>query len=246
MHQEFDATVINLDRDTDRLAHDTEQMATAGVRFDRLPAVLGNNPPEHLKQQFENTPLTPGEVGCYASHLLAMEKITKPTLICEDNIIVTNPQAFVPAINAALRLLPKDWDIVHLMKPKKASVPVAPLSHNINLVIHSKVPRGASAYLISPAGARKFTKPTPRIWTNDDDFKTFWRFKLNIYGVNTGLVARSKLKSSIDTMHERGAKFRNFRTLSLDRFTDGVPMNIRRMGFRPWLVCQFKNLVGQR
>jgi hypothetical protein len=132
------------------------------------------------------------------------------------------------------------------MNPKKASVPLAPLSHGINLVLHSKVPRGSCAYLISPQGARKLTKPTPRIWTNDDDIKTFWRFKLNVYGINPGLVARSKLKSTIDMVQNRGPKFRHFRTLSLDRFTHGVPTNIRRMGFQSWLLCQFKNLVGLR
>lgn len=246
MGQEFDATVINLDRDTERLAHFSAQMAAAEVRFERLPGVLGNNPPPHLRPQFATSQLTPGEIGCYASHLLAMEKVTKPTLICEDAIVLTNPQAFIPALNAALHVLPNDWDLLHLMKPKKASVPLAPLSHGVNLVLHSKVPRGSCAYLISPEGARKLTRPTPRIWTNDDDIKTFWRFNLNIYGINPGLVARSKLKSTIDMVHDRGAKFRHFRTLSLDRFTQGVPMNIRRMGFRPWLVCQFKNLVGAR
>ena len=246
MGQNFLARVINLDKDMDRLARMGGQFENAGISFTRVPAIFGNTPPAYLAAQFKDTPLTAGEIGCYASHLLAMADIEIPTLICEDGITIQDPASFRNTLNAALDHLPAGWDYVHLMTAKKATVPVAQIASGIDLVRHSKIPRGCCAYLISPQGARKFLKPTPRQWTIDDDIKTYWRFDLDIYGLQPGLVKRSKLKSTIDSIQPRGAKFQHFRTLSFDRFTKGIPRNIRNLGFQPWLVCQFKNLVGVR
>lgn len=246
MKQPFSAFLINLDRDTDRLARCTDLLGSANIDFARIPGVFGNSPPPHLAHQFENSPLKAGEIGCYAGHLVAMENVDHPTLICEDNLTIPDVRVFRPAIEAMLERLPDGWDFVHLMKPKMATVHVAPLAPGIDLVRLSKVQRGFSAYLISPSGAAKLLKPTPRVWSIDDDVRTFWRFGLNIFGVKPGLAARSKVASSIDAIENRGRKFRHFRTFSLDHYTQGIPYSIKHLGFHPWLTCQLKNLVGAK
>lgn len=246
MTQPFATLLINLDKDTDRLATCSRLFESAAITYTRVLGVAGNNPPPHLAWQFKNSPLKAGEIGCYASHLIAMAQVDQPTLICEDNLTIPNVASFKPTIEALLKVLPPDWDLVHLMRPKKATVSVAATTLGNQLVRLSKVQRGLSAYLISPRGAAKLLNPTPRIWTIDDDVKTFWRFHLNIYGVKPGLVQRAKVPSTIDAIEHRGHKFRHFRTFSLDQYTHGIPLSIQHMGFQPWLICQLKNLVGAK
>ena len=75
----FDAWLINLDRDADRLAHMTAQCAAAGVAFSRFPA-LGPDLTDDLRPAFYDdagqafAPLKRGEIGCYGSHLAVMAK----------------------------------------------------------------------------------------------------------------------------------------------------------------------------
>lgn len=246
MAQTFPALLINLDKDTDRLATCTRLFESAAITFTRVAGVKGNAPPQHLAKQFANSPLKAGEIGCYASHLLAMEQVHRPTLICEDNLTIPDVASFKPTVEALLKALPSEWDLVHLMKPKKATSPVASPISGHRLVRLSKVQRGLSAYLLSPSGAAKILKATPRIWTIDDDVKTFWRFHLDIYGVKPGLVQRAKIPSTIDAIEHRGHKFRHFRTFNFDQYTRGIPLSIQHMGFQPWLLCQLKNLVGAK
>ena len=64
--------LINLDRDTARLAWMTRQLEAAGLCFERIPAVAGRAVPQYLLPFFSsdgiavNSRLEPGEVGCYA------------------------------------------------------------------------------------------------------------------------------------------------------------------------------------
>jgi len=73
--------VINLDRDAERLASIRDNLARLGLGFERLPAVIGKEVPDWEKlvdlptYAWRNRLDMPraGEVGCYLSHLKAME-----------------------------------------------------------------------------------------------------------------------------------------------------------------------------
>jgi glycosyl transferase family 25 len=77
--------VINLDRDAERLASIRDNLDRLGLRFERLPAVMGKDVPEWEKlvdlptYAWRNRLDVPraGEVGCYLSHLKAMETFLK-------------------------------------------------------------------------------------------------------------------------------------------------------------------------
>jgi glycosyl transferase family 25 len=87
------AIVINLDRSLDRLAHIKAEFARAGMAFERFSAVDGCELPAGVKPYFCDatgrlvSPLTAGEIGCYASHLAIWQRIAagrygQATLVC--------------------------------------------------------------------------------------------------------------------------------------------------------------------
>ena len=73
--------VINLDRDTERMASMAESLGRLGLPHVRVPAVLSKEIPGWeamvdgglYYSRNRNVMPRPGEVGCYLSHLKAME-----------------------------------------------------------------------------------------------------------------------------------------------------------------------------
>ena len=114
--------VINLDRDTERMDSIRANLEGLGLPFERLSAVMGKNVPEWEKlvdmsaYAWRNRLDTPraGEVGCYLSHLKAMETFLRTDapwcVILEDDVEV------LPACTDVLRSLAEkdDWDLVKL------------------------------------------------------------------------------------------------------------------------------------
>ncbi len=82
------AFLINLARSTDRLDFMKAQL---GDRFERLDAVLGVAVPDRFADQFSDpADMSPGEIGCYASHILFAEQIVVRglpyALVMEDDV----------------------------------------------------------------------------------------------------------------------------------------------------------------
>jgi glycosyl transferase, family 25 len=76
--------VINLDRDHERLARITEQLAPTGLAWTRLPAVYGRDLPPAEQQRLLDAAayrrkhgMEPalGELGCYLSHVAVMRAL---------------------------------------------------------------------------------------------------------------------------------------------------------------------------
>jgi glycosyl transferase family 25 len=78
--------VINLDCSVDRLARSRFEFARVGLAFERVAGVQGAAVPEHLRLYFCDgtgrvaSRLNPGEVGYYASHMIAWERILAGSL----------------------------------------------------------------------------------------------------------------------------------------------------------------------
>src|SRR5262245_24554707 len=159
--------VINLDRDAARWAHMQRELARTGLALERFPAVLGTALPNELRPYFDSASLlTPGEIGCYASHLRICQRIVagdypSPTLVLEDDLGVGD--GLVDILRALPSVLPRSWDMVRLANtPKSAVLDVAPLPHGRKLVRYSRVPTSTGASLVSRSGAEKFLKRAPR------------------------------------------------------------------------------------
>lgn len=243
--------VINLDRDTDRMAHIRCEFDRVGLRHERFSALRGDALPGRLARYFPvGVDLSPGEIGCYASHLAIMERIARgelssPQLVLEDDVGL--PDDLGAALDALIAALPAQWDIVRLSYPTKLITrPIATLGAGRELVRYSRVPTTTGAYLISASGARKFLAERPRRVPVDHDLRHVWEWDLDTYGVSPPLIAHEVLgASTIDTLSPKGRAElhrgqREWRA-SLARLNQGI----REFGFSRWLALGPLNLAAR-
>jgi glycosyl transferase, family 25 len=238
--------LINLDRDAERLAFMTGQLTTLGLPFERVPAVHGTDMPDWLRPYLldENgdipSGLSRGEVGCYASHLMLMSRIAQsgePALVLEDDVRI---DAELPELLRRIDLLPAGWDIVRLSNSTDLrSFPAARLHVRYSASKYSRVPPSTGAYLISPAGARKFLSyQVARHLPVDQDLRRTWEHGLATYGILPCPVTRDALGTSsiADFGPRRRASYKkeHYRSSWLRR----ARFDIGWLGLRNWLVAQ--------
>ncbi len=259
MPQNFTALLLNLDRDTGRRTHMERELAQVGIIHTRQSGILGDAVPEALRGFFytsdglPKTGMKRGELGCYASHLLAMTSIADGAmgpvvLIMEDDLALAPD--LITTLDEALRALPPKWDIVRLCCPaRRAYVPIARLSTHRLLVRYSRIPNSAGAYLITPQGARKFLQHGVRGLTFDDDLRRPWFHGMESYGILPPPVEAGRLKSTIDSIE--AGRFDKGMSSRQERFRRGdhrhtfrrVAFMIRDLGLKNWLLCSAINLV---
>jgi len=159
--------VINLDRDTERLASIRANLGALGLGFERLPAVMGKDVPDWEKlvdlaaYAWRNRMDTPraGEVGCTLSHLKAMETFLRTEapwcVILEDDVEV------LPACADVLRSLSEkdDWDLVKLFN-FHSGMPVKKreLAGGHRLVAHLTRTTSSAAYVVNRRAAETLLK----------------------------------------------------------------------------------------
>jgi glycosyl transferase family 25 len=196
--------LINLDRSPERLAFMQAQFDRLGITVERIAAVDGASVPAWLRDEFGGAhQLTPGEVGCYASHLLVAQRVVAEGLpfaiVLEDD--ATLDDAFLPAARAAARAAPQGWDYIHLCSVfKRSIVCVAELSATHKLIRYERQPVSTAAYVVSNAGARKWLNPMRRVRPNDMDNRYAWVQGLDVYGVFPA-IARQTNNFASDVGH---------------------------------------------
>jgi glycosyl transferase, family 25 len=249
--------VINLDRDRDRLAHMQRQFDQLGLSFERFAAIDGADLPERLRAYFpprDQSPLSPGEIGCYASHLAICQRIVEgslPPIVCvlEDDVALSPD--FASVLSALLANAPAGWDIIRLSnETKRAAMPLLRLSERFTLVRYTNVPGSTGASLISRSGAEKFLKQAPRSMPVDQDLRRVWAWKLNTFGVAPAPVRRDVLNAStIDAMATDGwrterwriARLRQRRMLEApNRHFHGM----RTFGAHRWIAAELINVAA--
>lgn len=254
----FGAILINLDRDPERLAWMEGQLAAAGIAFARQPAVLGRQFPDWVAPYFPDKtptftpPLRLGEIGCYASHLVAMKSIAAGlhgpvVLVLEDDLLVSND--LVAIIRDALTKLPAGWDFLRLSNPpKRATLTVAQLQDGRNLIRYSKIPNSTGASLVTMEGARKFLKAVSRTLPVDQDLRRPWRYDLQEYGLVPAPVQPDILDTStIESLQSKssvpagGLLFEALRKIEFSHLLERPVMNIRDLGLAGWLRCLARN-----
>ncbi|MEL6583934.1 MAG: glycosyltransferase family 25 protein [Pseudomonadota bacterium] len=150
--------VINLDRDTARMADMAAMLEGFGAGFERLSAITPETLTPDMRARFkDNTVLSGGEIGCFVSHLTLHETIAAGTdpwyLILEDDVALTQgPEALRAAAEGV------SADVIKMeYLPKSGSLKVADTPVGA-LVRPWKIPLCTAAMLISPQGARKILK----------------------------------------------------------------------------------------
>ena len=241
--------VINLDRDHERMAHMRGQLAAAGVPCARFSALRGDALPPDLARYFPvDAKLSPGEIGCYASHLAILQRIARgelasPQLVLEDDVGL--PSDLPLALDALIAALPERWDIVRLSyHTKRVTRPIAALGEGRELVRYSRVPTTTGAYLISASGARKFLAQRPRRLPIDHDLKRVWEWGLDTYGVSPPLIAHDVFgQSTIDALSPTGRARLHGGKRELIAPLSRLRQGIRDFGLPRWLALGPLNLA---
>ena len=247
---------INRDCDGDRLVSIKSFLTAAALPAERVTGVEGLAIPPQFREFFFDgdalhSKLRAGEVGCYASHLVAMELVLQRDL---DYALILEDDAAVPAdINQILAdviaALPKGWDLVHLCKDTNRAIKtIAALPGKRRLIRYSRVPETTTGYLISRSGAQKFLKPLKRYWPIDTDFRQPWRFGLSIFGVTPCFIKPAGFDSAIHMMGNHSRLRRGFPMPTRHCWTgnplhtpEGIIFNLRTLGPVTWTLCAAHN-----
>jgi glycosyl transferase family 25 len=185
--------VINLDRDVERMASLAGSLQALGLPFERVSAVLGRQVPNW--EQLVDAKLygirnrlpmpRPGEVGCYLSHLKAMEAFLQTDapwcVILEDDVEVK------PECMEVLAALGKqdDWDLVKLFC-FHSGLPVRKraLTATHHLVVHLTRTTSSAAYAVNRQAAETLLKSMRPISEQvDHALERPWETGLRIRGV---------------------------------------------------------------
>lgn len=157
----MDIRIINLERSPDRRESALRQLADLGLEATISTAVDGATadleryrPFLRSSNRFLRRPLTPGEIGCFASHhRLWQECVTtdRPLLVLEDDFLVA-PEA--------RRIIDRLPDIVRRYRyvrlagslPRRSRA-VEPLPDGRAVELLAKGPHGTVAYALTPEAA---------------------------------------------------------------------------------------------
>jgi len=196
-------SVINLDRNTDRLAivQQQYQASDIGVPLERFSAIVGHevnlqnwltaetiSELTEIEQQGFRTKhhqLTRGAIGCYLSHLELLKRI-KPGevhLILEDDIVILFKSAAV--IKNTLATAPSDWDFILLGHNSSKSLAYSDTLAKI------KSFWGTCGYLVTYNGAQKFIRASgDTIDCQIDSFMSWMAAhgKLDIYALKIPIL----------------------------------------------------------
>lgn len=207
--------VINLDASAERLAHAARQLQEQGLDFERIPAVDGRAlPAERLAQLCPARPrryfmpLTPGEVGCYLSHLRALsvmlERRLERCVILEDDCVLA--PGFARCLRDVQALGPRLPDVVKLYGARSQGEIIARLADGRALVRSSSPPSQTTAALWTDRGARKLLAASDRLFRPVDvQLKHWWEMDLDVAWVAPPPVSDGATLVAQSTIGDRRA-----------------------------------------
>lgn len=185
--------VINLDRDVERMASLAGSLRSLNLTYVRVSAVLGKEVPDwerlvdaELYGARNRLPMPrPGEVGCYLSHLKAMEEFLRTDapwcVILEDDVEV-RPECV--EVLAALGQK-DDWDLVKLFC-FHSGLPVRKraLTPTHHLVVHLTRTTSSAAYAVNRRAAATLLRTMKPITEQvDHALERPWETGLRVRGV---------------------------------------------------------------
>ncbi len=191
--------LINLDRSTDRLARCAPLLDRLGVEWQRVPGVEGRQlSPERLAalnphpaphdEWFRR--LTPGEIGCFLSHLRCWQLIEAQDLDCavilEDDFDV-HEACTLARLEALARSATgaAPWDVLKLTRLRKGARTITSLGDGLSLCEGGKGPEDGCGYMVSRRGAAKLTPRREHLLRPVDfELKHVWERDLTVYSAS--------------------------------------------------------------
>jgi glycosyl transferase, family 25 len=221
--------LINLERDVERRVFMQNQLSALGLVAEWFPAVLGRTLSEtaiaalysvERNQRRYPMPLTAGEIGCYASHLLVWRRLldsnAEAALVLEDDVELL---ASLPDVVGLLRdrLDSRRWDMIKLIGRLGRELVLRELNLGAaSLIRYRRVPSYTGAYVVSRVGAEKLlASRQPFGRPIDVDLRFWWENRLNVFGALPYPVAHAPIgaASSIGRKGEKlGLAYRLRRT----------------------------------
>lgn len=190
--------LINLDASVERLKKASSQLEAAGISFERLPAVDGRLLPESERTRLAPwdrkaffKPLSPGEIGCYLSHLAALERIVTEgwprALVLEDDFLLA------PNFPSLLReLLEQSGPVPPLVKLEGAchgGEVERILPSGMRIMTNRRAPSRTIAQLWSLDGAKTFLANAVRLRRPVDvEIKHWWETRVEVRYVSPALI----------------------------------------------------------
>lgn len=226
--------IINLDRSPERMDQVRQSARTYDIPVERVPAVDGAtlDPAAHPDvdvrrfARANGRPIMAGEVGCYLSHMRALEQVAEGAdavaVICEDDVVFGPDTARFVAELAKL----DGWDVVKLFSFRNRGFVVHRVidtDHAIGRCIHGPV--GSSAgYAVTREGARRLLRALkPMFVPYDVALERGWNGQVRFFMVDNPVIGlQPGNKSTIVAKGGyRRTKFPFYRRLSTLRFRAG-------------------------
>lgn len=205
--------LINLDRAKERLVLMENEFLKSEISFIRISAVDARNLDKktyNISNKYDRN-LVPGEIGCYLSHIRALEKFLNSenefALIIEDDAILSDnfKETIEIAISNYTKLAIKhQWDVLKLFNGKRRNIKIEKLSNSHFIgACGTSIPITTIAAIWTRNAAQKFLSKVkkneiPIIQRPIDcDLQHPWEFDLNIYNLLPSLVKPAPVETQI-------------------------------------------------
>lgn len=171
--------VINLEDSVDRKERISMLLSSMKIDFEIFSAVNGrlglpddlvNLPDDNHRKIFRSRPLTPGELGCYASHYRLWQKcieLDEPILIMEDDCL---PSPYMKVSMQTLsKMHNKGYEYIRVEPQDGKATLLEELDGSQSIFWHNNS-SGVRGYSIAPSGAQKLLAKSDRWLCAVDNF----------------------------------------------------------------------------
>ena len=203
--------VISLPDAAERRERAARQLGELGLAFEFFDAMRGEQVMadryfEHCDEEewLLNTghPMSPGEVGCFASHRSMWQKcveLGEPLMIMEDDF------QLLPGFAAAVEKVAEnisEYGFIRLQSETRAKKQRVAMLGDQTLWRYTKVPHSSMCNSITPEVAQNLIEQTRAIYEPVDVFvKKFWLHGQPIYGITPYTVTESTLSKETYILH---------------------------------------------
>ncbi|MDD2988187.1 MAG: glycosyltransferase family 25 protein [Zoogloea sp.] len=183
--------VINLERSIERREKMHRHLASLGLAAEFIPAIEGSRLAKGSIPPGTEPGLSPGEVGCYLSHVRSWQEIVDRRLshaiVLEDDVSCS-PSMIRVADEVASLGLPIDAVRLSALRPIRGIL-LTTLSGGENLILPTKNPSGAQGYMVTFGGAKRLlaTLSVPRCPV-DTALDAYWMYGLRIPLITPSVV----------------------------------------------------------
>lgn len=209
----IDIYVISLKDAVERRENITKQFSAINREFEFLNAVDGRTTPHPLFKKYspkksityKGYELTPGELGCFASHYLLWEKcveLNKPIVVIEDDAELE--ECFSDTVNELNELEQYEYIRLFVNGRKRPFIHIGKFrSHDV--VEYNRGPGATRAYYITPKAAKKFIAAAQEWYLAVDDYMDqFWVNKVPCRGIMPGIVQHeTDFESTIGLLNKK-------------------------------------------